>query len=62
MQNEILKMQILKARQEQLNEVVSENMVGIDYLSMWTNSIALQAQSINEKYGINDMEFIKGEW
>jgi hypothetical protein len=62
MQNEILKMQFLKARQEQLNEVVSENMVGIDYLSMWTNPVALQTQSNNEKYGIHDMEFIKGEW
>ncbi len=62
MQNEILKMQFLKARQEQLNEVVSENMVGIDYLSMSINPIVLQTQSVNEKYGINDMEFIKGEW
>lgn len=62
MQNEILKKQFLKARQEQLNEVVSENMVGIDYLAMSTGSIVLQTQSINEKYGIHDMEFIKGEW
>ena len=62
MQNEILKKQFLKARQEQLNEVVSENMVGIDYLAMSTNSIVLQAKSVNEKYGIHDMEFIKGEW
>lgn len=62
MQNEILKKQFLKARQEQLNEVVSENMVGIDYITMSTNSIVLQAESVNEKYGIHDMEFIKGEW
>ena len=62
MQNEILKKQFLKARQEQLNEVVSENMVGIDYNAMSTNSIVLQVESVNEKYGIHDMEFIKGEW
>ena len=62
MQNEILKKQFLKARQEQLNEVVSENMVGIDYITMSTNPIVLQAESVNEKYGIHDMEFIKGEW
>ena len=62
MQNEILKKQFLKARQEQLNEVVSENMVGIDYITMSTNSIVLQVESVNEKYGIHDMEFIKGEW
>lgn len=62
MQNEILKKQFLKARQEQLNEVVSENMVGIDFITMSTNSIVLQVENINEKYGIHDMEFIKGEW
>ena len=62
MQNEIVKKQILKARQEQLNEVVSENMVGIDYVTMSTSTIVLQAESIHEKYGIHDMEFLKGEW
>jgi hypothetical protein len=41
---------------------VSENMVGIDYITMSTNSVVLQAESVNEKYGIHDMEFIKGEW
>ncbi len=61
--NDILFAGIRKARMEAEKEVVSENMMGIDFSTlMYECNPAVQLVRISEELGLYEMEFKKGEW
>ena len=52
-----------KARMEAEKEVISENMVGVDFLRMMCETkTAMYVVRNTEDFGKNEMEFKKGEW
>lgn len=61
--NDILFAGIRKARMEAEKEVVSENMMGIDFSTlMYECNPAVQLVRVSEELGLYEMEFKKGEW
>lgn len=61
--NDILFAGIRKARMEAEKEVISENMMGIDFCSlMYECNPAVQLVRVSEELGLYEMEFKKGEW
>lgn len=61
--NDILFLNIRKARMEAEKEVVSENMMGIDFRMLLSECRPiLQLIRIAEDFGGHEMEFKKGEW
>lgn len=61
--NDILFAGIRKARMEAEKEVISENMMGIDFSTlMYECNPAVQLVRISEEIGLYEMEFKKGEW
>lgn len=60
--NDILNATIKKARKEIEQQVVSENMVGIDYLTLSQYPAIVNLVAIKSDYGFLEMEFKKGEW
>jgi hypothetical protein len=54
---------IKQARLEVESEVVSENLVGLDFSTLLYESQPLvELTRISEEFGLYDMEFKKGEW
>jgi hypothetical protein len=54
---------IKQARLEVESQVVSENLVGIDFSALLSeNQPIVQFTRISEDFGLCDMEFKKGEW
>jgi hypothetical protein len=61
--NDILFVNIRKARMEAEKEVVSENMVGIDFNTLiYECQPLVEMARITEEFGIYEMQFKKGEW
>lgn len=61
--NDIIFASIRKARMEAEKEVISENMMGIDFVAMSCNTKPVMSiVRITEDFGKNEMEFKKGEW
>ena len=61
--NDIIFASIRKARMEAEKEVVSENMVGVDFLRMMCETkTSMYVVRNTEDFGKNEMEFKKGEW
>ena len=61
--NDIIFASIRKARMEAEKEVVSENMMGLDFLRMMCETkTAMYIVRNTEDFGKNEMEFKKGEW
>lgn len=61
--NDILFLNIRKARMEAEKEVVSENMMGIDFRVLLNECRPiLQLIRNTEDFGGHEMEFKKGEW
>ena len=52
-----------KARLEAEKEIVSENMMGLDFVAMSCNTATImRLVRLTEDFGKNEMEFKKGEW
>lgn len=61
--NDILVANIRKARMEAEKEIVSENMMGIDFSTLLHECKSLtQLVCVVEEYGTHNMQFKKGEW
>lgn len=61
--NDILFAGIRKARMEAQKEIISENMMGIDFATlMYECNPAVQLVRVSEELGLYEMEFKKGEW
>lgn len=61
--NDILFLNIRKARMEAEKEVVSENMMGIDFNTLiYECQPLVEMVRITEEFGIYEMQFKKGEW
>jgi hypothetical protein len=61
--NDILFAGIRKARMEAEKEIISENMMGIDFSTlMYECNPAVQLVRVSEELGLYEMEFKKGEW
>lgn len=61
--NDILFAGIRKARMEAEEEVISENMMGIDFKTLlYECEPIVMLVRISEDFGLYDMEFKKGEW
>lgn len=61
--NDILFANIKKARMEAEKEVISENMMGIDFTTLLYESEPLvELVRVSEEFGLYEMEFKKGEW
>lgn len=61
--NDIVFASMKRARMEAEKEVISENLVGIDFnkLLSETRPVVVLMRT-NEEFGTYDMEFKKGEW
>ena len=61
--NDILFLNIKKARMEAEEEVISENLMGIDFKTLiYECEPIVQLVRISEDFGFYNMEFKKGEW
>lgn len=61
--NEILFAGIRKARMEAEKEIISENMMGIDFSTLlYECQPIVELVRISEDFGLYNMEFKKGEW
>jgi hypothetical protein len=61
--NDILLTNIRKARLEAEKEVISENLVGLDFSTLLYESQPLvELTRISEEFGLYEMQFKKGEW
>jgi hypothetical protein len=61
--NDILIQNIRKARMEAEKEIVSENMMGLDFRALlWECKPVVQIMRTTEDFGGYEMEFKKGEW
>lgn len=61
--NDILFANIKRARMEAEKEVISENMMGIDFKTLlYECEPIVQMVRISEDFGLYTMEFKKGEW
>jgi len=61
--NDIAFANLRKARMEAEKEIVSENMVGIDFRTLLCECRpAIRVVHVNENFGTCEMEFKKGEW
>jgi hypothetical protein len=61
--NDILVAKIKKVRMEVEKEIVSENMMGIDFRKLLHEcKPSVQIMRITEDFGFYEMEFKKGEW
>jgi hypothetical protein len=62
--NELILAIIKKARMDAEKEVVSENMMGIDFTEMMCeNKQSFRIiKVIDENFGFSEMQFKKGEW
>lgn len=61
--NDILFANIKKARMEAQKEIISENMMGIDFTTLLYESEPLvELVRVSEEFGLYEMEFKKGEW
>jgi len=61
--NDILFAGIRKARMEAEKEVVSENMMGIDFSTLlYECKPVVMLVRVSEDFGLYNMEFKKGEW
>lgn len=61
--NDILFVNIRKARMEAEKEIVSENMMGIDFQTLlYECRPVMRIVRITEDFGGYEMEFKKGEW
>lgn len=54
---------VKKARMETEKEVVSENMMGVDFTRLLCEcKPIIRIVHLNDNYGASEMEFKKGEW
>jgi hypothetical protein len=54
---------VLKARKDLEKEIVSENMLGLDFATLlYESNPVVQLTRITEEFGLYEMEFKKGEW
>ena len=61
--NDILFAGIRKARMEAQKEIISENMMGIDFSTLlYECRPIVELVRISEDFGLYNMEFKKGEW
>lgn len=61
--NELVLAAIKKARMEAEKEVVSENMMGIDFSALlWESRPVVRFVRKLEDFGFSEMQFKKGEW
>jgi len=61
--NDIIQAIIRKARMETEKEIVSENMMGLDFARLlWECKPVVRLVHVNENFGTSEMEFKKGEW
>jgi hypothetical protein len=61
--NDIVFAKIRKARMEVEKEIISENMMGIDFTALLCECrTALQIMCTSEEFGGHEMQFKKGEW
>lgn len=61
--NDIVFAGIRKARMEAEKEIVSENMMGIDFCTLiYECQPIVELVRISEDFGLYNMEFKKGEW
>lgn len=61
--NDILYDVVRKARLEAEKEVVSENMMGVDFCALVCETkSSVRTMNLAEEYGKDEMEFKKGEW
>jgi hypothetical protein len=61
--NDILIAKIKKMRMEVEKEIISENMMGLDFRALLCEcNPTVKAKRITEDFGFYEMEFKKGEW
>jgi hypothetical protein len=61
--NDIIFCNIRKARMEAEKEVISENMMGIDFrVMLYECKPVVKLMRLTEDFGGYEMEFKKGEW
>lgn len=54
---------IKQARLDAEKEVISENLVGLDFsIFLYESQPIVQITRISEEFGLYEMEFKKGEW
>lgn len=61
--NDILFANMRRARLEAQKEVISENMMGIDFATLlYESEPVVELVRVSEELGLYEMEFKKGEW